>query len=159
MEIRNGISAPAESLKSLNRLDATIIGRSASEKVFKDLSHRVLIRTRFLYSGTWALHVPFPIGFGREPLHSEDKMNISEQIEKHIQELPLDKQREVLDFVLFLRNRSRVETTPESAKNRKEIMRGSLEKLVKMRTFADIGDPVEWQREIRRDRPLPGREE
>ena len=24
--------------------------------------------------------------------------------------------------------------------------------------FAGIGDPVEWQREIRTDRPLPGRE-
>ena len=72
-------------------------------------------------------------------------MTISEQIEKHIQELPLDKQRELLDFGLFLRNRSGVETAPESAKDRKEII--------------DIGNPVEWQREIRRDRPLPGREE
>ncbi|HEX8905428.1 MAG TPA: hypothetical protein VF771_11325 [Longimicrobiaceae bacterium] len=25
--------------------------------------------------------------------------------------------------------------------------------------FPDISDPVEWQREIRRDRPLPGRDE
>ena len=30
--------------------------------------------------------------------------------------------------------------------------------LADMGTFADIEDPVAWQREIRKDRPLPGRE-
>lgn len=32
------------------------------------------------------------------------------------------------------------------------------EKLAKSGTFADIDDPVAWQREIRKDRPLPGRD-
>ena len=31
--------------------------------------------------------------------------------------------------------------------------------LADMGTFADIEDPVAWQREIRKDRPLPGRYE
>lgn len=30
--------------------------------------------------------------------------------------------------------------------------------LSEMGTFKDITDPVAWQREIRKDRPLPGRE-
>ena len=30
--------------------------------------------------------------------------------------------------------------------------------LADMGTFADIEDPVAWQREIRKDRPLPGRD-
>lgn len=34
-----------------------------------------------------------------------------------------------------------------------------LEKLAARNPFAEITDPVEWQREQRRDRPLPGREE
>lgn len=33
-----------------------------------------------------------------------------------------------------------------------------LEQLSKLDPFRDIEDPVEWQREIRKDRPLPGRE-
>ncbi len=33
------------------------------------------------------------------------------------------------------------------------------EALAKLKPFAEIKDPVEWQREIRRDRPLPGRED
>jgi hypothetical protein len=33
-----------------------------------------------------------------------------------------------------------------------------LEKLAQSNPFRDIEDPVEWQREIRKDRPLPGRE-
>ena len=33
-----------------------------------------------------------------------------------------------------------------------------LQALADMGTFADIEDPVAWQREQRKDRPLPGRE-
>ena len=33
-----------------------------------------------------------------------------------------------------------------------------LQALADMGTFAEIEDPVAWQREIRKDRPLPGRE-
>ena len=36
-------------------------------------------------------------------------------------------------------------------------MRAALDKLAAADAFADIEDPVEWQRDIRRDRPLPGR--
>ncbi len=42
-------------------------------------------------------------------------------------------------------------------KSQREALKKSLEKLAKMKVFADIKDPVEWQRQIRRDRPLPGR--
>ena len=35
----------------------------------------------------------------------------------------------------------------------------ALEKLDELGTFAELKDPVEWQRELRRDRPLPGRDE
>ena len=33
------------------------------------------------------------------------------------------------------------------------------EELVRLDPFRDIDDPVAWQREIRKDRPLPGRED
>jgi antitoxin (DNA-binding transcriptional repressor) of toxin-antitoxin stability system len=33
-----------------------------------------------------------------------------------------------------------------------------LERLAAHRPFADMEDPVAWQREVRLDRPLPGRE-
>jgi len=42
-------------------------------------------------------------------------------------------------------------------KSQREALKESLEKLAKMKVFADIKDPVEWQRQIRKDRPLPGR--
>jgi hypothetical protein len=35
----------------------------------------------------------------------------------------------------------------------------ALERLANAGAFAEIEDPVAWQREIRQDRPLPGREE
>jgi len=42
-------------------------------------------------------------------------------------------------------------------KNQREALKKSLEKLARMKVFADITDPVEWQKQIRKDRPLPGR--
>jgi hypothetical protein len=42
-------------------------------------------------------------------------------------------------------------------KSQREALKKSLDKLAKMKVFADIKDPVEWQRQIRKDRPLPGR--
>lgn len=38
-------------------------------------------------------------------------------------------------------------------------MARALERLAEADAFSHIQDPVEWQREIRKDRPLPGREE
>lgn len=54
-------------------------------------------------------------------------------------------------------------TVPDlaSAEQRAQRARERLEILDRLRsraTFAEIEDPVAWQREIRRDRPLPGRE-
>jgi hypothetical protein len=37
-------------------------------------------------------------------------------------------------------------------------MARALERLAEANAFAHIQDPVEWQREIRKDRSLPGRE-
>lgn len=34
-----------------------------------------------------------------------------------------------------------------------------LEQLAQSGTFAQITDPVSWQQEVRKDRPLPGRED
>ena len=44
-------------------------------------------------------------------------------------------------------------------KSQREALKKSLDTLAKMNVFADIQDPVEWQRQIRKDRPLPGRGE
>lgn len=37
-------------------------------------------------------------------------------------------------------------------------MAQALENLAAADAFSEISDPVEWQREIRKDRPLPGRD-
>ena len=41
---------------------------------------------------------------------------------------------------------------------RGQAMAALLEKLAKRGIFSDIADPVKWQRELRQDRILPGRE-
>ena len=44
------------------------------------------------------------------------------------------------------------------AQARGAAMAALLEKLAARGTFADMPDPVRWQRELRQDRVLPGRE-
>ena len=47
---------------------------------------------------------------------------------------------------------------PDQSADRRKRMAEALEKLAASDAFSEISDPVEWQREIRKDRPLPGRE-
>jgi hypothetical protein len=49
--------------------------------------------------------------------------------------------------------------SPSEVYARGHAMAALLEKLAERRTFSTIPDPVKWQRELRRDRVLPGREE
>jgi hypothetical protein len=48
---------------------------------------------------------------------------------------------------------------PESTPEQRAAMVDALDELARVNAFSSIEDPVAWQREIRRDRPLPGREE
>jgi hypothetical protein len=52
-----------------------------------------------------------------------------------------------------------LESEPET-KDRptQETALAALRQLRKLGTFKQISDPVAWQREIRKDRPLPGRD-
>ena len=84
-------------------------------------------------------------------------MTLLEQIEKQLNELPPDKQNEVLDFAVFLKEREiRLQTNFDEPARKKRIKQ-AFERLAEMKTFAHIEDPIEWQRKIRKDRPLPGR--
>jgi len=48
---------------------------------------------------------------------------------------------------------------PDQTANRGKRMAEALEKLAASNAFSEISDPSEWQREIRKDRSLPGRED
>jgi hypothetical protein len=86
-------------------------------------------------------------------------MTLAEQIQKYVNQLPPEKQSEVLDFIAFLNMRSSVSTATASDTERGKRIKASFQKLAKMKTFSEIADPEKWQREIRRDRSLPGRAE
>jgi hypothetical protein len=47
---------------------------------------------------------------------------------------------------------------PADLEDRSRRAIAALERLAARGTFAEIEDPVAWQREVRQDRPLPGRE-
>ncbi len=54
--------------------------------------------------------------------------------------------------------RDSVTTLTVDVDERRRTIIGALERIAAGGTFAEIDDPVEWQREIRQDRPLPGRD-
>lgn len=47
---------------------------------------------------------------------------------------------------------------PTQKKQDKEKIQKIIRELQALRPYRDIKDPVAWQREIRKDRPLPGRD-
>ena len=84
-------------------------------------------------------------------------MTLLEQIQKQLRTLPPEKQGEVLDFISFLKMRASVPATPDEQRGVR--IKASFHQLARRKTFSGITDPVAWQREIRRDRSLPGRAE
>jgi hypothetical protein len=86
-------------------------------------------------------------------------MTLLEEIQLRLNNLPLEKQGEVLDFVTFLQERVYISSSTVSQTERRERIANAFSRLAKLKTFADISDPVDWQRQIRKDRTLPGRNE
>ena len=80
-------------------------------------------------------------------------------IQQHVTRLPDAEQKEVLDFILFLAQRHSVVPPIMDAAEREHRLCEALKHLQTLNPFADITDPVAWQREMRKDRPLPSRED
>lgn len=84
-------------------------------------------------------------------------MTLLEEIQLRLNRLPPEKQSEVLDFVTFLQERVRPASPVSTEAERGKRIKSALLKVAELKVFADINDPVEWQRQIRKDRNLPGR--
>jgi hypothetical protein len=85
-------------------------------------------------------------------------MTLLEEIQQRLINLPPEKQSEVLDFIAFLQERARLVVNPEHAKaEKRQRIKSALQNVAELNLFKDVSDPVEWQRQIRKDRPLPGR--
>ena len=69
-------------------------------------------------------------------------------------EVPRQGDRPVRVYVTLQEERSTL-----SAQLRRQRIVEILEKIATNNAFAEISDPVEWQRDLRQDRPLPGRDE
>jgi hypothetical protein len=83
------------------------------------------------------------------------------QIIEELECLPPQMQEEALDFVRFLHNKStQADLKPHDKEpNGKKVSEIMMEIAARGTAFRDIKDPAAWQREIRKDRPLPGRDE
>ncbi len=82
-------------------------------------------------------------------------MQLDQTIQQHVEKLPLALQGEVLDYVLYLEQKTRRGSTDEQQRRMKLV--DTLERLVILNPFAKI-HPAEWERGQRQDRPLAGRE-
>lgn len=85
---------------------------------------------------------------------------LAREIIEDIESLPPQMQEEALDFVRFLKSKlAKTQIVPlEEEPNGTKLAR-LMEEMSKQNLFSGIKDPVAWQREIRKDRPLPGRED
>lgn len=81
-------------------------------------------------------------------------MKLEQTIQQHIEKLPLPLQGEILDYVLYLEQKSRRHSSSDQQRRMK--LSCAMERLVALNPFAET-DPAQWEREQREDRTLPGR--
>jgi hypothetical protein len=85
--------------------------------------------------------------------------DISEEILYNLAELPTEMQEETLDFIQFLKAKlTKNNALKTESKTNGFALAEMLDTAAKNDLFVGIDDPSAWQREIRQDRPLPGRE-
>lgn len=82
---------------------------------------------------------------------------ILEQVQQHASVLPLSLQAELLNYTIYLEQKTQGKKPVTSSQERRKRLAEALARAVALNPFAEISDPVSWQREQRQDRPLPGR--
>jgi len=82
-------------------------------------------------------------------------MQLDQTIQQHVKKMPLTLQGEVLDFVLYLEQRTSQQ--PSAASTRRNALASALDKAVALNPYAGV-DPGAWVREQRNERTLPGRD-
>lgn len=82
-------------------------------------------------------------------------MKLDQTIQHHVEKLPLPLQGEVLDYILYLEQKTRQAAADDSQRRAK--LSSVLERLASLAPFSGT-DPAAWEREQRQERPLPGRE-
>ncbi len=86
---------------------------------------------------------------------------LTEQLLHEVETLPPSMQQEVVHFVEFLKLKMTQPPLREEDSDKEPTgtkLARLMEEAASKNLFADIKDPAAWQREIRKDRPLPGRE-
>ncbi len=85
---------------------------------------------------------------------------ITQQIYENVGNLPREMQEETLDFVQFLKIKlSNSKLKPKESQPNGTKLAQLMEEASRKNLFTDIKDPNAWQREMRKDRHLPGRED
>lgn len=82
-------------------------------------------------------------------------MKLDQAIQQHLEKLPLTLQGEVLDYVLYLEQKTGKQSSTDS--ERRKRLASALEKAAAVNPYAKV-DPVVWVREQRDERALPGRD-
>ncbi len=82
-------------------------------------------------------------------------MRLDHAIAQHLEKLPLSLQSEVLDYILYLEQKTEKQSAGDS--ERRERLAITLQKVVAMNPYTQI-DPTAWVQEQRIERSLPGRD-
>ena len=92
-------------------------------------------------------------------------MSTLDEIVTHARRLPEELRQQALQYIEFLEikspngTRSREAfTTCQDKSERGRQVATILQELADLGAFSELEDPVQWQREVRKDRPLPARD-
>lgn len=82
---------------------------------------------------------------------------ILQQIQHHAAALPLSAQTELLNYAVYLEQKVQEKAPVTATQAHHDRLAAALAQAVELNPFAEIVDPVAWQREQRQDRFLPAR--
>ena len=82
---------------------------------------------------------------------------VLEEIQRHAAALPLALQSELLNYAVYLEQRVQAEASAISEQGRREGLAAALAEAAALNPFSELADPVDWQRNQRADRSMPGR--
>ena len=83
---------------------------------------------------------------------------LTQQLLNKVETLPPAMQQEVLHFVEFLKSKIDQTAAQEAQSNSTQQVHFMEQIAARGTAFSEIKDPAAWQREIRAERPLPGRD-
>jgi hypothetical protein len=141
----------------LGKIRDLVLGENKGSRTWGKISDILLYKLRFAKNIRSSYHIKVKEKLVSIMLRTFEAL-LKGKVLEWTNDAPQQSDRPLKVYVTLLEEKLE-EKSSISAEIRRQKIVEILEKLAASQTFAEMADPVAWQREMRQDRPLPGRDE